>query len=386
MNMKGLAKKIRDMNKNSRGVVLMMTLSFLSVMLISSFALSRMIQNDINLIDQIKDLEQSRFTAEAGLHHALANMKKYGFAARSDFIGAMDTGTYNVTYSSVTGRYLITSVGTVNGISCTVSAEVADNTPTALSYFAAAGNDIKIHSLVSNANIEGDLHANTDILLKSGFVTSWLRINGTVSATGIVKEGHKYDQGVGDKWDDNLVINGDNDDTAAVLENQPRVTFPTFDYAYYKSVAIANGDYYSGSTVFHDMDLVPAGGIIYVDGDVVFNGSNTLAGGIVAERIKILGSLEQSKAGDMNVIIAKDDDIRVRGRLYTEEALVFAAKDLESIDVLAEIELNGVVLAKRDIEMWNVQSFVTYSYIPVAPVGMGNSSGEEPFRVISWNN
>ncbi|RKY42977.1 MAG: hypothetical protein DRP85_01225 [Candidatus Makaraimicrobium thalassicum] len=372
--------------KSQKGMILVLVMSFTALMVLGTVSLSTMIQRDVRLIERIQEKEQARFLAEAGINHALASIIQSGdFASRANFTGNLDTGSYNVTYSTVGSRHLVTAVGTVSGGSETASAELADNTPTALNYFSGAGGDIKINALVADAAITGDIHANNNVYLKSGPVFSWLTITGDVSATGIVKEGTRYNQGSWDWWDNHVVINGDANDTATVYEGRDRITFPTFDYASYQAAATASGDYYSSDQVFNSETLSPANGIVYVDGDATFFGPCTLNGGIIADEIFVRGTLTQNKAGNRNVIMAKDGDIRVFGRLYTQEALVYAAEDIKSLQVFAKIDINGIMLAREDILMWNVITSILYNYIHITPSDMMGENGEDLFELVSWN-
>jgi len=377
------AKKTRV--KDEQGWILIVVISLMSLVVMSVTALSAMVQRDVNLIRTIKENEQARFLAEAGITHAFAKIIDTGFAARSNFSDSLDTGSYSVTYSETGGRYLVTSQGTVSGVTKTVTAEIYDNTPTALNYFSGAGNDIRILSLIAGADIVGDIHANDDVFLRSGFLISWLNITGDVSATDIVVEGSRHNTGSWDWWDNHVVINGQSNDSATVYEGADWITFPTFNYSNYQQEAIDSGDYYSSSQTFNNQTLSPGNGIVYVDGDATFTGTCTLNGGIIADEIIVLGTFLQEKVGTRNVIIAKVGDIRVFGRFYTEEALVFATQDIASLQILAEIEINGILLAKRDSVMWNFITLIDYNYVYLSPSDMLGEDGEDVFKVTSWN-
>jgi len=381
------AKGNLSSERNRKGIVLAMVLGFLTLMVMSVLPLASMIQQDARLISRVREKEQARFMAEAGVNHALAKIRNDGFASRADFSGALDIGSYRVVFSQVGSRHLIISTGTVAGVSETVSAEIADNTPTALNYFSGAGNDILINSLVTSANITGDIHANNNVCLKASPWFSLLTVTGDVSATGMVKEGIRHDQGTNDMWDNKVFINGANDDTAIVYEGENRITFPSFDYlkASYRQTAIDSGDYYSSNQNFNSASLAPAGGIVYVEGNAVFTGECTLNGGIIADDILITGFLTQIKTGDKNVILAAEGDIKIRGEFSVDEALVYAAQDIKSIQALAEININGTMLAGRDISMWNVLTLIQYNYIPMAPVDLMGPDGESSFSLKSWN-
>jgi len=370
---------------NQRGMVLLLVMSFMALVMLSSLSVSTMIQRDVTLIDHAKTVEQARLMAEAGVNHALAEIQLNGFATRANFSNILDIGSYDVTHTTSGGRFLVTSIGTVNGVSKTVTAEVADNLPTALNYFSGAGNDININALIAGANIVGDIHANNDVNLKSGPLIAWLLISGNVCATGIVKEGTRYNTGSWDWWDNHVSINGHADDTATVFEGQDRITFPTFNYSNYQAAAQETGDYYATSQVFNGEALNPSNGIVYIDGDVEFRGACSINGGIIANQITVIGSLTQTKTGNRNVILAKNGDIRIFGRLFTEEALVFAAQDILTLEILADIDINGIMLARRNIAMWNFLTLIDYTYVFIAPSDLLGPDGEDTFELVSWN-
>lgn len=375
--------------KNQKGIILFIAMSFMALLVISAVSLSTMIQRDVKLIRRVKENEQARALAEAGINHAFAKMKENGFASRANFTGSLDTGSYSVTFLDVSGRCRVTSVGTVSGVSKTVVAEIKGYTATALNYFSGAGDDvmIKIHTGITDATINGDIHANDDVYL-IGQPSSHLAITGDVSATGIVQEGSKHDQS--DNKDTNIYINALNNDAATVYEGANRIIFPVFNYGVYKQAAIGSDpdnpeDYYSSDQTFTGT-LSPTNGIVYVDGDVTISGTCTLNGGMIAESIYIPGgaTLQQVKSGTRNVIIAKDSDITVAGRLCVGEAVVYAAQDIQTRENWgADVEINGCMLASRDIRMWNFRTSVNYNHVYILPPDMAaEMSG---FSVVSWN-
>ena len=375
--------KVRNSGSGQKGMVMVIVMVFTGLMVLSAAFLSTMILRDTRLIQRAKAREQARFMAEAGLHHAFAKIKKDGFDSRADFNDSLDTGSYSVTFSEIGGRYLVQSVGTVLGVSGTVSAEIEDKTPTALNYFSGAGNDItiKVHTNITDAAIAGDLHANNNVSLIVQ-PHAQLTITGDVSATGIVTEGNKHYNS--DNKDTDLWINGVNNDGATIYEGANRITFPEFDYTKYKETAQDDGLYYSSSQVFNSQTLSPNNGIVYVDGDVTIQGTCTLNGGMIADTVTIPGTLNQVKTGDRNVIIAKEGDIQISGRLETGEALVYAEQDIYTHEQWgAAVAINGIMLAKRNISMWNFRTDIDYAYVYILPPDMTEESSG--FRVISWN-
>ncbi len=387
---------VNKIKKNNKGVTLLMVMSFLGLMVISTGSLVVIMQQDITMIRHIEKKAKSRLMAEAGINHALGKMINEGFNAgiATDFNETLDTGSYAVTFSEISGRHKITSIGTVEvditgtveEVTTTSVIEVSDNTPTALNYFSGAGNDLKIYSLVAGASIDGDIHANNNTYLASGPFISYLYITGQVSASGIVKEGSKHNSNSWDWLDNHVYINGDNNDSAEVFEGQPWITFPAFNYDAYKERAIDSGDYYNADHDFNSETLTPDNGIVYVDGVARIYGTCIINGGIIADRIEVRGELQQYETEhNRNVVMAKNGDVQIFGRLYTEKALVYASEDVKSLQIFARIDINGIILAAQDIDMWNFLVLINYNYEYVTPADMSGSGGGEMVEIVSWN-
>lgn len=392
MKAKSLIHKMLGRTRDQGGVVLILVLAFVLLMTSTAVFFTTTLKHNIELINRVKYNEQAKSIAEAGINYALARMKANGFTAQSSFTNDLDTGSYSVSFTQTGGRYLCESIGTVGGVSRTVSIEIKSDLPTSLNYVTGAGNDIKINCFfASDVDLNGDIHANNDVQLRSGPVFARLDVTGAVSATGQVIEGSRHD--VSDMLDSEVYINGVNNDGGTVTEGAPAITFPSFNYEMYKQEAIASGTYYSGDTIFSSATLSPGSGLVYVDGEATFRGTCHLYGGIVADRITIKrqqwfhaqAKLYQHKSGTRNVIIAKNDDVRIYGVLDTEEALVYAEEDIKSLKAGADVEINGIMTAKRDIRMWDVLTNVNYNYVRVVPDGIGAGEDEADFEVISWN-
>ncbi|KJJ85824.1 secreted protein [Candidatus Omnitrophus magneticus] len=391
------------LNTTQKGFVLIVVMAFVMLMTMVTISSTGVLKQDLELIKTVKLKTQARNIADAGINHAFAKLKNEGFSDISEFTGTFDTGRYTVEYigpKSISGssskKYLISSTGEIDGVRATVSAEVRDNTPTALMYMCAGGSDVRIASLLSYSNITGDIHANHSIYLKA--ILAVLNITGNISARVHVKEGSKLhdEDGFSGGWQDLLVfINGLNKDLATIYEDTSNVTFPSFNYEAYKQDAISAGTYYSGDKTFTNVTLTPSTGIVYVNGEVTFIGDNTIYGGIIADKIKIgrrqgnrfyFGALHQKESAyNTNLITAKNGDIGVLGELDAELALVYAAQDIISLENNARVTVNGIVLAGRDIDMWSFLTYLVYNYSLVTPKYLYNSDGENLFQIISWN-
>jgi cytoskeletal protein CcmA (bactofilin family) len=374
--------------KNNKGQILIIVMGFIVLMIFTTVSLSFMMQQDVRLVERVKQQEQARLIAEAGINHALVKMNDEGYPSfpQSGYLsGSLDIGSYNVDLLQTGGRHLVVSTGTVSGVSEDVSVEVKDNTPTALNYFSGAGANIKIkiHTNVNDGSITGDIHANNDVFL-SAQNNANLTVTGEVSATGIVQEGTKhYDS---DNRDSDVIINGLADDQATVYEGEDQITFPEFDYAAYRQAASDDGILYESDKDFGTETLSPSNGIVYVDGDVIISGTLTLNGTLAAESINIAPNarLNQIKNGNNNVVIARDGDITIRGFLSVEEALIYASQDIISRENWGPtIQVNGILLAGRDILIWNVKTHIYYTYVYITPPNMTEESAG--VDVVSWN-
>jgi hypothetical protein len=358
-------------------------MGLISLIFITSMSLSTMIARDIRLVDRAIKSEQARVMAEAGISHALGRLKSEGFASRSSFFENMVTGSYSVVFLEEGGRHLVESTGTVAAVSVVSSAEIVDNTPTAMNYITSAGNDVRIRAFVAGVVLNGDLHANHNVELYSGPLVAFLYVTGNVYAGNDVIEGAT--QYVDDTYDNHVYINGVNNDSATIYEDQPNITFPILDLAVYKQAAIDSGNYTNGNLDVTDRTFTPANGIVYVDGDLTLRGTCTLNGGVIANNIYINGTLIQKEAGSRNVIYAKNGDVRVFGRLTVAKALIYASQDIRGLQAAAILDINGVMAAKRDIKMWDFLVYITYDYTPVAPADMFREDGDDMFKLVSWN-
>ncbi|MEA3488826.1 MAG: hypothetical protein U9R44_00585 [Candidatus Omnitrophota bacterium] len=360
--------------KCQKGMVLILVMSFMALMIMGAVALSTMIQRDVGLIRRAKEKEQAILVAEAGIYHALAKIRQDGFESRADFEGSLDTGDYSVSFSEIGGRHLVTSTGEVSGVSARVSAELKSPfDDTVFHNFSTAGNNIwiKVHTNVTAASIKGNIHANNNVNLVSQphshlAITGDYTSNAKVSATGLVIEGNKHDQN--DNKDDDIEINSLTDDQATVYEGEERINIPNFDYQKYKEAAEDSGDYYSSNQTFNNETLSPGNGIVYVDGNATISGTVILNGGMIADNITINGTLDQKKSGDRLVIVAKEEDVTIGGKLAAEEVVIYAERDISTYeDWGAEVVINGVLIAKRDIRMWNFKTEITYAHVYILP-------------------
>ena len=141
-------------------------IAMLMMVLVGTFIFELTTQ-DLHFIGRLKKSLEAQYLAEAGFSHALAVLNE-DWDNRTDSSKfpstSLGTGTFDATVASSGGRYLVTSVGTVQGVERTVSAEVTGPTISALAYILAGGSDIVIQLTAWSSNdITGDIYAVNDI-------------------------------------------------------------------------------------------------------------------------------------------------------------------------------------------------------------------------------
>jgi hypothetical protein len=374
------------MMRGNKGVIFIIVMVMSMLMVFIAVSASNMLLQDVHMVKHLKYSTEAQYLAESGISDALATLVELGFPARTNPANFpqknLGEGTYDVTVIESGTRVLLSSVGTVRGVSRTVALEVKDNTPTSLYYMMASGSDMMFRALLLGwANINGNMHSNRNLLLQALWA-GWIDVDtcgssccdGRVSASGTVD--------VREGFAGNVTIHGNG---GVPIEGAPPVTFPNFDYTYYKGLAQASGDYYSGNVVFRDQTLSPGNGIVYVEGTATFRGECHLNGGIVADRIEVLGDLNQHKSGTRNVIISRSQDIRIFNKLAAEEALVYAGGDFRVFNAGSIVSITGTLISARYLRMWDALTYITYNHRVLYPDGLVIGSGDVTIEIVSWN-
>ncbi|MGB3242224.1 MAG: hypothetical protein WBB66_05155, partial [Candidatus Omnitrophota bacterium] len=83
---------------NEKGLILIIVMGFIVIMILAVASLSFMMQQDVRLVQRIKEKEQARLMAEAGLNHALVKINDEGYPSfpQTNFVtGNLDTGSYS---------------------------------------------------------------------------------------------------------------------------------------------------------------------------------------------------------------------------------------------------------------------------------------------------
>ena len=374
--------------KNKKGTVFMTAIIISTLMLLIGVGLANVILQDTHMIKHLRKTTKAQLIAESGISDALATIISLGatsMSVSSNFpLTSFGGGTYDVTVTTSGNRVLLTSIGVYDTVSRTSALEVKDMTPTALYYMMAAGSVLRLRAFfLSLVDINGDLHANDDVRLTAralGLIDvdpctdPSLNCDGDVSATDRVF--------LSTGWFAAINIAG------TVTEGADLVTFPSFNYALYQTEATAAGDYYSGDKTFGSpgatTNLQPTNGIIYVEGTCRMYGTINLYGGMVADRIRVFGRLNQIKTGTKNVVISRTNDIEIFYRFDAEEAIVYAGRDFNVLSAGSYISVTGNLLAYRDIRVWDFFATVIYNHRLLSPDGLTIGSGGYFLEILNW--
>ncbi len=366
---------------NEKGNVLFFALAFLALIFFSNIFLSRMVQRDAIILRNLSQRQQARYLAEAGLNHAIADMLKNGFEGRSAFTGSLENGTYSVSYQNIGGREMVVSDGTVEDATVTATAEIlAEEERSALNYVTSALNNVLIRLQNQSGRdnqIIGDIHANNDmeIIVQSA---AELHMFGSVSTGGEIEFTNNHE---------NMFLNEQLLTEEMIETGADPIVLPEFDLSSYKKAAQESGDYYDHDPGFRGT-YAPENGIIYVDADIRLDHEVIIYGGIIADSIDVRpgGNLIQRKSGDRNLIMSKTGDlIFQRGRISMEEGVLYSERHIMTHESRDDIYIGGSIMAKGNLEFFNVQHTFTYEHKLLAPPDIISGGGGEQIIVRSFN-
>ncbi len=364
--------------RGEKGTVFLTTMVVTFLILMVGSSVFSLCSQELFLAKSLNKATQAQNLADAGLSEAIAVLS-VSFSKKNNPanfpLRTLANGTYDVTVVESGGRVLLKSAGTVDNIQKTATAEVEDLTPTALNYGEAAGGNIKLDTIfLAMSLINGDLFANQDVTLKAYFL-ALIDVNGNVFAGGSATR-----QG--------------NVDWYSATSNAGNITFPVYDFNYYKAIAQANGTYYAAAQTWTNksFNLNNTGGVLFVDGDVTFWGlNNSLTGCLVTTgTVRLYGTLTQAKAANYPTypaIMTSDKDILCFsvGKLFAD-GLVYAGKDLSLLGVFSRIKVTGSVIAKGTLKQANLVNYLEINYLAQNPPGLILPGGAtNPTRVKSYN-
>lgn len=267
---------------NARGSVFLSTMICTLLMTMVGGYTYKMTSANTHFVNQIRKSTQAQQLADAGLNKALAQIRSNWSAVSGAFAAAsLGSGSYSTTVVSSGGRYLVKTTGTVQGVSRIASAEVLAPTTSALDYVFAGGS-VGNHVIdsgtgQSSGSITGDIYMAGNLTLDGPPSGGTLSVNGTVYTQGTTTTGS------------NVSVSG-----STTSNWTTTVSFPTVDFSFYQAIATANGTYISSDVTYASgaIPANPAGGVIFVDGDVTIHGTQSTTACIVAT-----GNISVAKSG-----------------------------------------------------------------------------------------
>lgn len=282
-----------------------------------------------------KQLEQSRALAiaEAGVADVLAIMStNYEAGVGVTYTNVYNGGRYVVSTSRdlTSGNVLVTSTGTYRTSSRRTRLELLGDI---YQYWASlvedaaiiAGGDATLETAAPV--IVGRVHANGNIFHSTGN----LQIDGNLTAGGIIELTAKAGY--------------------VAITNHPELVVPSyFPIENWKAAAQSGGLYYSGNQNWRNVNLTPANGIVYVDGDVEINNRSTLAGTLIATgSISINNRFDQTlTASNMPALIAGVNINLLNRNRY--DGIIWAGNNIVTRNNKI---INGALIALNNIYLEN---------------------------------
>lgn len=330
------------MTRNQNGTVFITTLVCLFLMILMATYVFDLTSRDVRIVNQMKKSAQALYLAEAGLNQALATIAMDATAIDDDFPStSLGGGVYDAAVTLTGGRYLVSSAGTVDGMSHAVSAEVRLPPLSALGYALAGGAAADDDDLIwvsggggASGTLTGDVYSATDVVL-GNTVNGDIYANGTITTTGGTEHENFSDQ----------------------------VEFPDIQFSEYLEIAAANGYSYSGNKTYNNGNRIPsnpAGGVIYVDGNITVYGTQTTTACIIAN-----GNITFAKSGNtppkvtINQYGSYPALMTVNGSItfscegamggggdFTVNGLIYSGGDFAIVGNHEEINLTGSILAR----------------------------------------
>lgn len=361
---------------NKKGVAFLTTIILLGMAVIATAALSCMLLKDAFTVKRLKCATEAYYLAEAGIEESMQDLWDHNFDL-SRFPINRSLGGGNIAANLNTSKWadyilLITSTGTVNGISRQIKVAVKQNAVESLKYtILADGKILPTNQTVVNCGTSKGIRSNSpasggifttcaiDVL---GFIADcW--VYGDARAVGKVRErvhGHI---------------------TGTKQSNAPSVSLPSFDatfFQYYINQATESGDVYtpsSGTQVFSATTLTPPNGVIYVNGNVSIEHDVNLTGCIIATgniwvNFIVDGTFSQTQMGNLPALMSRGGGIWIWSPT-TLNGLVYATGDILTLSLwgtFGNIYINGEIMSKGNVTL---ADRATVTYVKQNPPGLG---------------
>lgn len=271
------------------------------------------------------DSSKALWLAEAGLQKAFYRLKNDPDYQNNPtaIYEALGSGAYSVTCVKNAGAYAFTSIGTVGDMNRKITHSMAFTSSTLVRAIHADGSTLDFQN--STGTINGNVSCKVQIKNYSG-----MTINGTVT------------------------------------EGFPMIR-PSLDFDYYKSLAIAAGQYDSGAKTFANGTYT---GVWYVGGKVTIGSNTVINGTIIGDNY-----IEFAKAA-VNVRITPSP-LTNYPALAAKQGISTSASGSGGDKIgLKDSTINGLVLAQANITFdWIVNSAVNGTILAGNNISVLNGTG-----------
>lgn len=366
---------------NQEGTIFLTTMVSMMMMIIIGGYIFQVTTQDTHLIAEMKKSLQAQQIAEAGLARGLSTLYTNWSSSITTSDVPLGVGTYSTSLTSSGGRYLVSTTGTVSGVSRTVTAEVIAPVTSAFNYALAAGSELEFEIVgQSSVTTDGDIYAGEEVELKATAGSSIITV-GNVDSAGEIE-----------------VSGSGTITTGTRTEYAPQVTFPTIDFSYYQTIAQSTGTYYSSSKTFSTVNSIPSptGNVVFVNGNITISASQSTTATIVATgSITISGGTTTISApSSQPAMITQTGTITISGtgnskpsRLSTQ-GLVYSGNNFTITGNHHTVTINGLIVALGEIEgnySGAAQNILTINYQnPGNLSGVSSSSSSTSIR--SYNS
>ncbi len=377
--------------KNNKGTIFITTLISTFLMTLVGGYAYEMATRDLHFVHRMEKAAQAQQLAEAGMSRAIsAYSTNWTTYIGSTFSGTLDTGSYSAHATASGSRYLLTSTGTVDDVTRSVTAEVAGATgTTALNYAFAAGGNATIDSGTgqSPGTIVGNIYSAGNTTLDGPSSGGVLAITGSSTAGGNITS------------NSSVTLSG-----TSTQHYTSSVPFPTVSMSYYQGIAQTNGQYYSGNKSYTSTSTIPAapaGGVIYVAGNITIEGTQTTRACLVAG-----GNITINKSGNTypkvtvtapsslpavvsqgNFTFSSNGNggayLRVTGLLYSQGNMTYSSGNHDELTVTGSVVSRGNITVSPTAQN---SMTVTYNSSATSSIsGMTTSGASQTFEVVSYN-
>lgn len=267
--------------QNDKGTVFVTTMLTLMLMLMAGEYFYKMADQGNYTVKRMQSSTQARYLAEAGMSSAFASLYSSWSTSKSWASTNLGLGSYSASVATPSGsRPLVTATGVVNSVTRATTAELTAPSPSALNYAIAGGGNASIDSGTANSpgTITGDIYGGGNVTLDGASNGPTLAVTGSVQAGGNLTSSSS------------ATVSG-----SSTPNYSTSVAFPTPTMSYYQNIAQTNGYYINGNKTYTNASPIPAnptGGVIYVTGNVIIQGTQSTTACIVAG-----GNIDIDKSG-----------------------------------------------------------------------------------------